>query len=115
MSLEDDLLGIIEGNGIEIKNRLDVLNSLHDAILRNQFRFLYDEKNKTIGFFTWEYEIDNEKTDIYINNMLVLNADRGKYNLLELRKFFKDKYGKINKYFWHSKRKNKMLDFVPSN
>lgn len=115
MSLDKDLLKIIESEGVEIKDKDDVLSSLRDAIYDNRIMFLHDEDNKAIGFFTWENDTENGKTNIYVNNMLVLNASRGKYNLLELRKFFKDKYGKINKYFWHSSRKEKIMDFVQNN
>jgi len=81
----------------------EVRKELDNAIKSNNLFILHKKDKVPIGFFTL---IPNGKS-VLINNMLVLKQYRNSHNLLNLRKFIRERYPN-KEYVWKRRKDNKL-------
>lgn len=99
------LFGLMRLNGMAIYE--DSWDTLERAVSLKRYLFLNDEDGIASGFLTWN--IDSNK--IWVNNLTIFPAKRGKVNLIFLRKFFRDKYPGY-KFGWHNDRHIRLIEKV---
>lgn len=80
-------------------DKVQLKEELQEAVREHRFSFI--KKNGIdIGFFTW---IIPNSVDlvIYINNLYIEEPFRNRFNLLFLRRYFKNKYPNCSMFYWH--------------
>lgn len=100
MNITESIVKMIEKEGIILSDRKDVYKTIDDAINLGTFNFIRHE-DKNIGFFTWFVRADGI---IFINNMLIFKAYRGKLNL---RKYIWSIFGKTGAFSWRNRKTQK--------
>lgn len=112
VNMAEIFVRLIELEGVNIKNRNDVLSSIDYEINRDQFLLLRDKDLNILGFVGYDVKKNSDGVDILVNNALIFTRFRRQFNFLKLRKFFKNKYGSINKYIWKNDKKEKNKEFI---
>lgn len=102
----NDLIDIIESEGIILEDRNNVYNSLERSVNSGCFKYIY-HNNIRIGFLTWNYNNDN----LFVNNFIIYKKYKGSFNISTLRKFFRNKYPNIKCSYWINIKKNKPVEF----
>ncbi len=109
--IEDDIVNITKLSGAKIYDEEYYKKMIKAQVDAGQFKFIENE-NKPIGFFGWLTKQTSDGLCIFVNNFVLLDKHKNKFNFCSLRKFFKEKYGKIYKCEWHNQKKDKQIEFI---
>lgn len=101
MKLEE-FINLTSLNGEE---KEEARKNIEEAIKRKQFQYIED-----FGFFSWK-EIEKYGTKhIFIENMFIKPDKRNRFNLLCLRKWFREMYPTgVRFFYWKNRKKKKFF------
>jgi hypothetical protein len=97
---------IREGLDVPPERHAEVIDECNEAAEKNQI-FIIEKGGQEIGFFTF-FEIRDK---IFFNNGVIYKEFRDRFNLLSIRKFFREMYPG-RRLYWYSKKRNKKLCIV---
>jgi hypothetical protein len=111
MEILDNIIEVLEREGVVFTSdaeKENVKKDIYECIEKGWFQFIVKD-NRRIGFITWHEVWKDRKLHIFVNNMIVFKEFRNRNNLLNIRRFFKDRYPERCWAFWHSRKKKKFI------
>lgn len=102
------LILMMEENGLHIDSKSRMRNFIYHAFNDDRIKFL-DKDGKIIGYMIWEVYRKENKLEIYVSHLVIMNAFKG-FNLKKAVTFLKEKYPDLTKLHWDSNRRNKRVE-----
>lgn len=103
----EELIQTIEKDGIILKDRQYVYNSIKQAIKLGHFEFIPSGTNR-IGWFTWELRPD----EVFINNLFIHKEYRKTFNLRWGLRYLMEQYKEMGAFSWVNRKKNKPMKIM---
>lgn len=101
MSLEEDMITLLEEKGVHFENKQDTLSMLRYSFEKRWVKVIMD-KDTPIGFISWIVENHTEGNFLLITNFVL--AKRDMKVIFSLRKFFRETYNP-RKVQWNKNKK----------
>lgn len=107
----DNLIDAADNCGLKMYDKEEFVRIVDYEIQNGQFHFV-EYEGKTIGFFGWLINRDEEGLGVFINNMFISPRHKKDFNIFDMCKFFKEKYPDIYKLEWHSQNKDEFKKLI---
>lgn len=96
-----------EGISIDVDK---VSESLDRALTLGQFKYIFDDNGRELGFYSWEIN----GNDIAINNLLIYKGNEGKYTLKRIISYLKARYD-VHNFIWNRRKTGALKVFKQRN